>query len=219
MMRDVELGELAPDPTPPAAVRTSLSTSANRVIASSERNDGRHQHGGSSSSSTSATTADPSPPIASSFLAASSALAERVVGQLRRRVVKPASPVSAVPEESPHSAATPASADQEKDEIAEYFEAQKERHHGGGFLGSVPFAFLLWGSQDSERGETWAVDVPLSSTAEYNIRDEVAAFERLRRRYAEVRGVLGSCFYLRGAVVVRPVKVAISEMRLSSCTY
>jgi hypothetical protein len=68
------------------------------------------------------------------------------------------------------------------------------------------FAFLLWGSEDSERGETWAVDVPLT-----DLGAEEKALQQLTTRYREVRGLLGSCFCLRAGVRAKPVKVVFAQ--------
>jgi hypothetical protein len=68
--------------------------------------------------------------------------------------------------------------------------------------GFASFAFLLWGSENSEGGETWAVDVPLT-----DLGAEEKAMKQLAKRYREARGMLGSCFYLRTGVRMRPVQV------------
>jgi desulfoferrodoxin (superoxide reductase-like protein) len=81
-------------------------------------------------------------------------------------------------------------------DVISYFGSQRE---GQGYNN---FAFLLWGSADSLRGETWAVDVPLT-----DLGAEEKAMKRLMARYNEARGLLGSCFYLREGVHMEPVKV------------
>ncbi|KAB5559928.1 hypothetical protein GE09DRAFT_1114986 [Coniochaeta sp. 2T2.1] len=73
------------------------------------------------------------------------------------------------------------------------------------------FAFLVWGSEDSERGETWAVDVPVTDPGA-----EEKAFEQLAARYKQKRGLFGSCFYLRSASVVRPVEHSVISMGIGT---
>ncbi|KAB5547138.1 hypothetical protein GE09DRAFT_1130073 [Coniochaeta sp. 2T2.1] len=77
----------------------------------------------------------------------------------------------------------------------------KQQASDGGYNS---FAFLVWGSEDSERGKTWAVDVPLT-----DLGAQEKAFQQLAARYKRERGLFGSCFYLRSPSVVRQVELRI----------
>lgn len=61
--------------------------------------------------------------------------------------------------------------------------------------------FLLWGSGD----KTWAVDVALTD------QNEEKAFQALRKRYSEIRGILGMLFYFK-TLIVKRVEVCISHL-------
>lgn len=92
--------------------------------------------------------------------------------------------------------ASPPGNQPEKFDMIEYFRQRGEDEAYNSF------AFLLWGSEDSQRGDTWAVDVPLT-----DLGAEEKAMQKLAATYREVRGLLGSCFYLRAGVRIKPVKV------------
>ena len=64
------------------------------------------------------------------------------------------------------------------------------------------FVLMVWGSEDSERGEAWAVDVPLT-----DFQAEDKAFDQLRTTYRKERGVTRSCLSLLCTSTLKPVQV------------
>ena len=114
-------------------------------------------------------------------------------GGLRQRLDHEQS--HAVPEEQRRPSPT------RESDVALYF---RKRAKDGGYN---RFAFMVWGSEDSERGETWAVDVPLTDIVAHD-----KAFDQLKTAYRMKRGISRSCLSLLCTSTVRPVKVSLARL-------
>jgi hypothetical protein len=77
-----------------------------------------------------------------------------------------------------------------------YFQREAERKEDASCV------FLLWGSRDSERSPTWAVDVQIASP-----ENEEEIFQKLAQRYLAERGFWQRYFSFREYDKLEPVTV------------
>jgi hypothetical protein len=82
------------------------------------------------------------------------------------------------------------------DNIFAYFETETEKN------GDARCVFVLWGSENSEKSVTWAIDVRISDPDA-----EEVIFRELKARYYAERGVWRKYFALRDFIQVKPVVV------------
>jgi hypothetical protein len=82
--------------------------------------------------------------------------------------------------------------------LLDYFENEAERKEDASCV------FLLWGSRDSERFPTWAVDVQTTG-----IENEEIIFQKLAQRFSTERGFLRRAFSLREFDKLEPVTVCV----------
>lgn len=82
------------------------------------------------------------------------------------------------------------------DNIFAYFETETEKN------GDARCVFVLWGSENSEKSTTWAIDVRISDPDA-----EEVIFHELKARYYAERGVWRKYFALRDFIQVKPVVV------------
>jgi hypothetical protein len=80
--------------------------------------------------------------------------------------------------------------------LLDYFENEAERKEYASCV------FLLWGSRDSERFPTWAVDIKTTG-----IENEEIIFQKLAQRYSTERGFLRRNLSLREFDKLEPVTV------------
>jgi hypothetical protein len=112
----------------------------------------------------------------------------------RNRRPRPAHPILPKPPELP------------EDNIFTHFQKEADRKDGASCV------FLLWGSTDSERFPTWAIDVPI---ADSKSEDEI--FTSLAKQYAEELGFWRRYLTFRKFSRLRPVTVCSSHV--VACLY
>jgi hypothetical protein len=107
----------------------------------------------------------------------------------RNRRPRPAHPILLKPPDLP------------KDNMFTHFQKEADRQDGASCV------FLLWGSADSERFPTWAIDIPI---ADPKSEDEI--FASLAKRYAEELGFWRRYLTFRKFSRLIPVTVCSSHV-------
>jgi hypothetical protein len=82
--------------------------------------------------------------------------------------------------------------------LLDYFEEESNRKEDASCV------FILWGSRDSERSPTWAVDVQIT-----DVDNEGEIFQTLSQRYSTEIGFLRRTFSLREFEKLEPVTVCV----------